>query len=204
MSNKGYKAAEWYLAHTLQVLAGQTDSDSDISTAWQFDPILGSAEVIDILHSEVHAGHLWSFGHYNAVVANGANLDIHILTGARIPHIDFVVSAGGAATVVLYEATTVSGNGTALTVYNHRRSAQVFGPPGLAAWHTPSVTGAGQQCFPTLYLAGGTSPTTRVGGAARQAVELNLLPSARYLLRTNNSSGGNIAIGAMATFYEED
>lgn len=200
MTDKGLRAAEWYLARILEVLAGGSDSSN---VGWQFDSILGAAEVIDTLHSEVHAGHLWSFGHYNASVGNGANLDVHILTGAAIPHLDFVVSAGGAATATLYEGTTVSNNGTLLMQYNHRRVSQVFGS-GLSAWHTPTATGTGVQCFPTLYVAGGTSPTTRVGGATRQTVELNLLASTRYLLRVNNSSGGNVALSMMATYYEED
>ncbi len=146
-----------------------------------------------------HAGHTF------ASVANGASADILLSLGAKEAHTVFEVFAGGQVSIYLYESPTVTeGNeGTAVTAYNMKRSSA--NEPGATVTHTPTVGDTGSVALINgRILPGGTSPQTRVGGGIRQGVEWILAPTAQYLLRVTNTSGGTIAINVGLEWYEEE
>lgn len=165
-----------------------------------YDEETGAVLTIDTLHHEVHEGEMFHAAH-TASVANGANLDFQLTTGAKDVHSAWEVFAGGQVTVSLFEAPTTSG-GTAVAAYNmHRDSPNT---PQSAVVHTPTVSDTGSVALVNgRILPGGTSPTTRVGGGIRAGTEWILKPNTKYLLRVNNSSGGTIAINAVLEWYEE-
>jgi hypothetical protein len=111
-----------------------------------------------------------------------------------------VVSAGGQSLVYLYEAPNTSA-GTALTVYNMRRSDTTHTSPYTAV-HTPTVAGVGTTpLINGRLIAGGTSVPSRVGGETRGATEWILAKNTKYLLRTTNNSGGAIVIHVTIEAY---
>ena len=167
-----------------------------------FDATTGAALIMDTVHHEVHEGEMFHAAYTNSSVANGANLDLQLTTGAKEAHTTWEVFAGGQVTVSLYEAPTTSG-GTAVTAYNLKRSSTNT-PTGAVA-HTPTVTATGTVTLVNgRILPGGNSPQTRVGGGIRSGAEWILKPATKYLMRVNNSSGSTIAVNCVLEWYEED
>lgn len=167
----------------------------------QFDSITGALIMIDTVHHEVHEGEMFSCEH-SASVLNSASLDFHFKTGTKHSHTAPVINAGGSIQIYLYEAPTLNTNGTSIPVRNMKRSSSNVA--GATAFHTPSVGGVGSTALINgRLLPGGTSPTTRIGGSARNT-EWILKPSTSYLLRCTNVSGGTIVINPVIEFYEED
>lgn len=178
------------------------------ATVVMFDDVLvddqtNALKTIDTVHHEVHEGEMWHASYTNSNVANGANLDFVMVTGAtKECHAAFEVFAGGQVTVYLYEAPTLSNNGTGVTAYNMKRSH--VGSATATTTHTPTVTQTGTTALVNgRILPGGTSATTRIGGGIRTGVEWILAANTKYLLRCTNSSGGAIAINAVVEWYEE-
>lgn len=155
--------------------------------------------IVDSVHHEVHEGEMMHAEYYAASVSNNSSIDILLSIGAHEAHTVFSVNAGGAGVIYLYESPTVSG-GTAVTVYNMKRSNAAL--PLTTIKHTPTVTATGSTALVNRYIAGGTSPTTRVGGGVRSGTEWILAPSTNYLLRFTNSSGGTIAVSMAIELYE--
>lgn len=169
-----------------------------------FDTTTGGLVTLETIHHEVHEGEMFHTGYTNSNLANGNNVDMLFVTGAKEAHATWEVFAGGQVTVTLYEAPTVAGGseGTALTVYNMKRAS--LNAPVSAAYHTPTVGATGTTTLVNgRILPGGNSPTTRVGGGIKSGAEWILKPSTKYLLRANNSSGGAIACNVVLEWYEE-
>lgn len=166
------------------------------------DPVTGAPTMIDTVHHEVHEGEMFHAGHTAASVANGASVDLLLTTGAKECHTTFEVFAGGQVSVYLYEAPTIA-NGTAITIYNMKRSSA--NAPLSTVKHTPTVSATGTTALVNgRILPGGSSPQTRVGGGIRQGVEWVLAPDTAYLLRVTNGSGATIAINVGLEWYEEE
>lgn len=167
-----------------------------------FDPVTGAPVTIDSVHHEVHEGEMFHAGYTVASVANGASVDLLFTVGAKEAHATFEVFAGGQVSVHLYEAPTVA-NGTAITIYNMKRSSANEALSTVK--HTPTVTATGSVALVSgRILPGGTSPQTRVGGGIRQGVEWILAPGTAYLLRVANGSGATIAVNVGLEWYEEE
>lgn len=178
--------------------------EAQVVTLAPFDETTGAALVIDTVHHEVHEGEMYHASHTNGSVANGANLDVLLVTGATVEtHASWEVFAGGQVRIYLYEAPTTSANGTALTIYNMKRDS--LNTPEALFYHTPTVSATGSVALVNgRILPGGTSPTTRVGGGIRSGAEWILAPGTKYLLRVTNTSGGTIAVNVGLEWYEEE
>lgn len=167
------------------------------------DETTGAPNVIDTVHHEVHEGEMFHASYTNGSVANGASMDLLLALGAKECHTVFEVFAGGQVSVYLYENPTTTAAGTAVPMYNMKRSSA--NEPTAAVTHTPTVTATGSTALVNgRILPGGTSPQTRVGGGIRQGVEWILAPTATYLLRITNGSGSTIAVNAGLEWYEEE
>lgn len=157
---------------------------------------------MDSLHHWVHRGFMFQAEYVNASLNNGANLDILLETGAEDTHLQYLVNAGGACRVYLYEGPTAL-RGTEVTPYNMRR-AMANRLPTMKISHTPTVSATGTELVPGRYLPGGTSPTTRVGAEVRAGTEWVMKANTTYLIRVNNVSGGSIVADLALSFYEHD
>lgn len=166
------------------------------------DDTTGAIVMMDTIHHEVHEGEMFLAEHSVASVADGGTVRLVLSSGtAKQPHVSFNVSAGGACQVYLFEGSTSTG-GTAVTSYNYNRTSSRAATMTVA--HTPSAGTAGTVTLINgRYLAGGNSPTTRIGGGIRQSVEFIFAPSTKYFLDTINKSGSAISINVATEWYEE-
>lgn len=165
------------------------DQGTGGSSAWN---------VIDIAHIKVHEGRYFSGGYYNASVAGGGAIDLLIQSSAtEDTHVRFHLMTGGDATSQLYEGTTFSAAGTAVTISNHnRQSAKVFSG---TVTHTPTVTDVGSQLNGTQFVPGGGGGNAVGGEMPGFLNEFILAASTTYLLRVTNITGNN---QAMAVHFE--
>lgn len=166
---------------------------------YEQDETSGTLIAIDYVHHEVHEGITFHAERLETAVNNNVSLDVLLVTGAKECHAVFGPSAGGSCYVFLYEGTTTSNNGTALSLYNMRRSKSNV--PASLAYYAPTVVALGPALV-SRYLPGGTSNQTRVGGGVRTGTEWIQRANTRYLFRITNVSGSAIAIGSAVEFYE--
>lgn len=166
------------------------------------DETTGALLTIDTIHHEVHEGEMFAAEYSQASLANGGTVQLMFTTGAKEAHTSWAVMAGGQMTVYLYEAIAGSA-GTAVPVYNMNRTSA--GAPTAVVVHTPTVTNLGGTVALVngRIIPGGNSPSTSVGGGARENVEWILGTATKYLLRVVNSSGGAAAVNAFINWYEE-
>ena len=159
---------------------------------------------IDFAHSKVHAGDFYTVSKISNAVASSGTLEIFIITGSTYElHMNFNTSAGGDSEFYLFEGTTVSANGTALTPYNNNRVSSNTAEASF--YHTPTITGDGTQLYVDfvpggsgVFGAGGTA-----GGPIRSGTEVILKQSTNYLVRVTNTSGGAIDLSMGLGFYED-
>jgi len=152
---------------------------------------------IDFLHRKVHEGRFFSGGHYVASLANGGTIDILFQNGEHAFHGVPEVITGGDATLQLYEGTTFSAPGTAVTMSNHNRNAATQTLSG--ATHTPTVTAVGTQMNGTILIPGGKNNSSGASGEFSQ--EFVLKPNTTYMMRVTNISGVAQAVSAIAKGY---
>jgi hypothetical protein len=144
-------------------------------------------EVIDYLHKKVHEGRWFSGGYYNAALADSGNIDLLIQTSSTYAmHMVASAISSGSSTFQIYEGTTFSSAGTAVTMSNHNRSsAKVFSG---TVTHTPTITAVGTQINGTGYVPGSTK-SSGGGGEFGFQNEFILAASTTYLFRSTNNSG---------------
>jgi hypothetical protein len=147
----------------------------------------GFVPVIDIAHQKVHEGRFFSCGYYNSAVVDTGVIELLIQTSATNgTHSRISGYSGGDSLIQIFEGTTFSNAGTALTISNHNRSSlKVF--DGTVT-NTPTLIGAGTQINSTVFIPGGTKASA-TGGAGGFGSEFILALSTNYLFRITNVSG---------------
>lgn len=158
-----------------------------------------SSQVIDITHAMVHRGQFFSVSK-TATLAAAATLDILLTTPNTdtVAHMTAEITTDTLCTGALYEGTTVSDAGTAMTEINNNRNSTTTAT--VVATHTPTVTGAGTALLVQNIGAGGLQ---RIGGSAANRHEYMLKKNTKYLFRVtaaSNDTNCDIAI----YWYEED
>lgn len=164
------------------------------------DAELRASSVITIIHEhqKVHEGRYFSGGVYNAALADTASIEILIQTGDQAFHTKLEASASGDTLIYIFEDTTFSAAGTAVTMSNHNRdSVKAF--DGTVT-HTPTLTTDGTQLNGVSFIAAGTKHTGG-GGDFGFSNEYILAPNTDYLFRITNVSGGAIKIAASVEGY---
>jgi hypothetical protein len=164
-----------------------------------FDKIVAGQIGIGDVHHQGHNSNLWIAGHYDSVVGSNVSVDVLLKTPAAwSAHMTAEGAAGGDAVGYLFEGTSVSSDGTALTVVCTNREDPKTAK--VTAFHTPTVTGNGMLVM-AKFMPGGNwwfSP----GGQSSTGAEIILKQSTNYLLRVTNISGGSVPISAGANWYE--
>lgn len=150
-------------------------------------------------HDQVHKGHYFSGGVYNASVADGATVELLLqISSTSTFHAKITVAAGGDSTIQIYEGTTFSSAGSAVTMSNHNRSSATSFAGTVTL--TPTVTLDGSQINGTGYVAAGSKHSAS-GGDFGFGSEFILAKSTNYLLRATNNSGGAAKIGVYVEGY---
>lgn len=171
----------------------------DGTTNVEVDTYAKGIKVIDAYHARIHAGQTFIHsGKYS--IANGASRDILIVVGAgEYPHIRHsMLTDDTPIDILLYEDTVVSANGTALNVYNCNRNSATAS--GVNLYNTPTITTLGTLIKTSVIVTGGN----KTGGtlALDPNFEMILKPSANYLLRATNNSGGATTAEITVVWYE--
>lgn len=174
-------------------IVSSPDTESDV-----YDPTTNHIIVIDHAHHEVHEGHSFVAGHYNASVAHNASLNLLISTTSKIPHLVFRGAAGGDSVLVFSEGVSVVSDGTVVPVQNmNRNSGEVS---SVLVYHTPN-TPVATTTLETMFLPGGTGPAQSGGDEVRRGTEWNLLTNTKYMISVTNISGSNQPISINVEFY---
>ena len=168
------------------------------------DDISGGGVAIDALHYMVHQGFVFHISHTIAALANTASHEILVkVPASTYPHLHKHVTYVGAGDVDLdiFEGTTVSADGTAITSHITNRNSS--NTPGTLFYHTPTVTDDGtlihdQWVPPTSSGTGGSHD----GADASTGEEWLLAPSTNYLIRITNNSGDTIRVWEEILWYE--
>jgi hypothetical protein len=120
-------------------------------------------------------------------IAKDSNLDIMIQTGANEVHLrDITVnvnktSASGQTYLTLFEGTTTSANGTALTARNANRNSA--NTSSCSFFQGPTVTATGTPLY--VYIVH-TDWETYIAPSYTTPFELVLKPNTKYLIRLTN------------------
>ena len=166
---------------------------------WVADPLnrdknTGALVTIDYAHHEIHDGDMFKTT-YNADKSMGDNLDILIVTpNTRVyPHIAWEIGNESEAQMYVYEGTTTSSNGTAVTVTNKDRNS--LKTSGVLAFHTPTFGSVGTEIF------NWHSGSGKGGGSGnREETEAILKQNTKYLYRVNAVAAGWVAV--RLTWYD--
>ncbi len=158
---------------------------------------------IDSTHAYTHKGHTYMSGHSNTSVADNTSISLLLVTGALYDaHMTYEITAGGDVYVDVFENTTTSNNGTAITSFIKTRGI-VGGDAAtnVVVTHTPTVTNDGTSLGPQWFVPGGTRQLAS-GAGSNTREEWVLKPSTKYLIRVTNMSGAAKFIGIRATWYD--
>lgn len=167
-----------------------------------YDGVSTSAYVLDWEQHKAHSGDSYVVDHYTAdgaPLADDASLELWLSVGAGCyPHLVWSSWAEGLAQVYIYEAPTVSAEGTPITpTQRNRNSANAS---AVTVKHTPTVTGTGTALRSGVNIgagSGGQSEHER----ARGQQEMLLKPGTTYLLRLT-ARANNIHAGLTLNWYE--
>jgi len=133
---------------------------------------------IDIVHSKIHQGVGFNTGDLTLSVDIASPKKYLIITpdtGVRA-HMIFVVETQPGAKFQFFEDTTVTANGTALSLINYKRDSSIT--PVLQIFNDPTVTADGTQLF--LWQSGTTTAGGKVGGIIAHEDEFILKQNAKY------------------------
>lgn len=155
---------------------------------------------ITFVHYNIHRGITYESSYKTLTLANNASLEMLFTTGSLPCHAVFKAEIGGDGEVQLYEATTVSANGTAMARNNKNRTSSRV---ALATvFHTPTVTGDGTE-LTDHYIPGGTGSIFSGGGEDSFGREWLLAPNTNYMLRLTNRAGSTQPAGFHVQWYEK-
>jgi hypothetical protein len=168
------------------------------------DPYVHAITAVAEVHRMSHDGFMHHVSGKQTGIANAASAEFLMVVPADVrPHITRVELDVGAGDVdlLMYEGTTTSADGTALTSKTTNRNS--IHTPGCVAYGGPTVTGDGTQ-FHQVW-----APPTSAGVGQKVGImnialgeEWVLQPSTKYLFRITNNSGGTISLGYEFVWYE--
>lgn len=149
------------------------------------DAVTNAVRAIDALASKIADGKLWTASRVSTGLTNTSTSILHLKVPAGVsPVIQLLARTSQRYTLEFYETPTTSGDGTAVTPLNRKRSQA--GSPSMAVYHTPTISGNGTLLFTAL-----VPPNAE----AKPLDGWVLAPSTNYLIIANN----NIAAATLDT-----
>ena len=171
-----------------------------VRVAGPIDATTGAVQGIEWEHSRIHSGRGFMYVDKVDNLSNGASfywlLDNPADNYAHLRLIHFV-SDGAPAEFFLFEAPTVTGNGTQGSPKNCNRASA--NAANLDVYRGATVSADGEQ------LDFGLIPGTRTtGGSGGDGVETEWIldPSTKYVVKFTNASGGAVDAGLRLFWYE--
>jgi hypothetical protein len=142
----------------------------------------------DVFHHRVHEGKYWTVTDYDGNVQAAAPKYWHLKapdTAIRC-HTVMAIAVNDETLIELYEAPTLTGNGTALTAYNNDRNSATAAT--CLFYNDPTVTAPGTKLQNDLI--GTNNPKTRIGGNVRQVTEIILKQNTSYIIKNTVTNNG--------------
>jgi hypothetical protein len=171
------------------------------------DPFSHALTTLDEIHRLTHDGFVYhTSGKVTGMI--NANVDDFLLSvpAVTFPHFQRLqITAGeGDIDMLVYEGTTTSADGAAVSVFNVNRNSS--NTPDTVLTTGPTVTDVGTlihtQWIPPSATGVGQSPAGVVGETNGE--EWVLKPSTKYLVRITNNSGSTISYRYEMLWYEID
>jgi len=161
------------------------------------DGVTTALKIVDYAHHEVHSGSSFTTS-YIADIANGANLDLLIVTPDSLAyaHLFYELDVQAEAQLMIYEAVTATA-GDAVVAYNRRR----VGTPDAATvvvTSTPTGITTGSTIIRSRHMGSGKA----IGGGDRGTHEFILKPATKYLFRVTNSTASDNYMSVILDWYE--
>ena len=149
--------------------------------AIEIDPITRALTTITYAHHELHEGDMYLAFH-RVDLSNGQVFDFSVITPntTKWPHMVIEADAEFEAMMQIWEAPTLSNNGTPKAAYNKNRN--VVNPATTIVNHTPTVTATGS----TLIFEDQWGAGKKEGGGARALEEWIFKQDTKYLVRFTN------------------
>jgi hypothetical protein len=163
------------------------------------DLTTGATTTIDYPHVEIHKGDHYFIKRWYDVTGAGTNLDFQLVTPDVVTwgHITTVVTTEAEFTVTVYEAPTITADGTPIPVYNRNRNST--NTSIMLAYGAPTVGATGTTDIWSLKTGSGAGIST---GERRSDNEIMLKQNTRYLLRINKAATGTDWVDLEMTWYE--
>ncbi len=114
-------------------------------------------------------------------------------------HGDFKVSCEGKVYIELYEAPTITADGTPVTILSVNR--QTLGTPASTLFHTPTIEADGTEL--NCSMVGTAGVAHGAGGTTAARCYFLFKKSQNYLLKVTNKKGGNADINVSYSWHEE-
>ena len=141
------------------------------------------------VHKRIHDSEEWQIQHCTDDLADSATFVYHIKVGAKASHGNFGVWSEGKVLLELFEAASITADGTAVTGNNLNRETIVA--PTLTAFHTPTEDTEGTLLDTTKIgqaASGGIFGAPASGGSVGGDYWW-LKPDTSYLVKITNQSG---------------
>jgi hypothetical protein len=153
--------------------------------------------VIELEHSKIHQGKGWEISIEAGTIGAGASFNVLYKINEGRPHLRnySVTVSDGPVTVRLFEAPTVTANGTEVSPRNRNRAESDIN--GVQVFTGPTITADGTRLETTFLPALGN----KVGGNVDSAYEEWILNEEYYLLRITNGSNSSITAVINAFWY---
>lgn len=177
------------------VIAGQING---VFRNVRLDEATGYLVFTDVFHHETHSSNAFIAGDL-IDLGNGLVRDILIVTPntTHWAHMFITIVTESETDLKMYEGTTASNNGTAITAFNKNRNSATAATTLI--FHTPTVApGSEGVMLPPLHWGSGKG----VGGGERSSEEWELKQNTKYLLRITNSTTSANQTNTILRWYE--
>lgn len=150
-------------------------------------------------HARIHQGNNFSISDVDTdvdIITPKQYLFITPNTATRI-HFTFSLESEPGCTVEFFEDTTVTGNGTALSIINSRRD--IANTSEMLAYYDPTVTVDGTRLF--IQQSGTSTSGGKVGGHVSHEDEFILDVNSKYQIKIT-SLADNTKVSIYCDWYE--
>lgn len=171
-----------------RVFIGPTDPVSDIPVFVDFD------------HHQNHEGEAYQYAYYNASLNGTVDFRLAVpayATPIRSPHFSIELICDTTASLVIYEAPTLTGNGSAVTTIRNRNRIGTPNAPGMAIYTGATYSATGTELARYITIAS----TKAAISTDSSKSEWILKPSTEYLVRLTTGSSSIVML--RMNWYED-
>jgi hypothetical protein len=151
---------------------------------------------IPVEHHEIHCGDSYT-AFYTGDLANGASIVFSIVVPNELQklfHLVYIIDTEAEALIEVKKDTTLSNNGTPITIFNRNHNSTLVDYIGFN--HTPTITGAG-----TLFYSKRIGSGRQSGGQVGRSDEIILKNNSKYTITITNATANNNYYNIELNYY---